>query len=187
MGTVPHWGTQDGADWWDTVILGGEFLPGIWSAEADVDYDLDVKKVKGKDGANYTDNGRNPAKVKITGQITSKEEWDEWQRIIPVVFPRTKGTKRDPLEITHPEPNSKGVFSVYTEGFPAMKLDKGIMAITVDAIEYDPAPKPTPKKGTGAMSKAAHDEEYARVKYETEAAAADLNQQLLDALSGNYG
>lgn len=127
---------------WDTLILGGEVWPGVPTIETTLGRAVDEQRVKGSDGAFLVDQGYDPAKIKITIRMWLEEQWREYQRLLPSVHPRTKGGVRSPVQIAHPEPNSKGVTQIYITGIGPLLIDRGLGTATLDAIEWFPAPKP---------------------------------------------
>ena len=185
MATQLFWDEPVGADYWDLCILGGEVLPGIAIVETDVQRKIDIKPIKGQDGGSLTDEGYKNAPVTITLQIWKEWQWNEWQRIQQNFHPRTKGGARDPLEIVHPEPNSKGVSQVYVQQLPPIRISKGVGTITLKCIEWFAKPKPK-KTGKGyAKSTGNAHVDYISAKTQAEAGGAALNAMLLEALGGS--
>jgi hypothetical protein len=131
---------------WDTLILGGEVWPGLPTVESTSSRSVDAQKKKGDDGASLVDQGYEPAKVKITIRVWLREQWEELQRLLATIHPRKKGGIRTPVDIMHPETQLKGVRQIYftTIGTatPGRGAEHGSMTITLDAIEWFPAPKP---------------------------------------------
>ena len=136
MATQLFWGEPNGAFLWDLCILGGEALPGIATVGTTVARKLDIKEVKGQDGGELDDQGYKNAPVTITLQLWEEWQWEEWQRIVPGFHPRNKGGSRDPLEIFHPEPNSKGVTQVYLSEIAPIRIENGIGTITLKCVEW---------------------------------------------------
>jgi hypothetical protein len=97
-----HWNGPDGDSSWDTLVLGGEVIPGIATVDVDMGSGLDIQKPTGKNGAKVRDKGDPVARVNITIQIESQEELDELHSKVPVI--RQKGLKgtHQPLKIDHP-------------------------------------------------------------------------------------
>lgn len=145
---LPYW-LDSTDDAWDTLRLGGFTFPGIVEVDGDVSRDIEQKKAKGQDNPTITDNGYNAAKVKIVLRIYSQTQWTELQSLVPEIHPRRKGGIRNPVELIHPAPNLLGVSSVYVTaiGFPKIDSDKQLV-MTIEAIEWIPAPPPV-KKAVG--------------------------------------
>jgi hypothetical protein len=112
---------------WDTVQLGGVFLPGVATVSRFADgVDVDVQKKRKKEKARLRDNGVAPCAFVITVELTAAD-WQAWVKTLPSIKPRRPGAIRTPLKIVHPLPNLHGVEDVY-----------------VKEIEYD---EPTARKG----------------------------------------
>lgn len=135
---------------WDTLLMGGEYWPGLPTVESEPSRSVDVQKKKGDDGATEADQGYEPAKVKITLKIWLKEQWEELQRLLPLIHPRKKGGLKTPVDIVHPETQLKGVRQIYVTkigaAVPGRGAETGSLTITFEAIEWFPAPKPAKAK-----------------------------------------
>ena len=140
--------TNAGADEWDSVKLGGEWLPGVWDVKVTTKRDVQLKKSKDKSGETMEDQGNVSADVVLTGQLWTAAQWREWLRIMPAIQPRRPDAAKEALELVHPEANSKGVTAIVVREIPPYGKDKGILTITLNAVEWQPAPKPV-KKGSG--------------------------------------
>jgi hypothetical protein len=131
---------------WDTLILGGDVWPGIPTVESETSRAVDAQKKAGDDGANLVDQGYEPAKVKITIRIWLREQWEQLQTLLAKVHPRNKGGVRTPVDIAHPETQLKGVRQVYVQhigaAVPGRGAETGTLTLSIDCIEWFPAPKP---------------------------------------------
>jgi hypothetical protein len=128
---------------WNTVILGPVALPGICVVRSRKGRDVDFKKAPEQDGGSDTDKGSNPGTVTITVTLTARQ-WAQWQAILPQIDPNRPGASTSPLEIRHPEPNSRGINSVRVldiTGDPPTA--RGGKQYTIECREWFPAPKPT--------------------------------------------
>ncbi len=142
MAGQPYWEDIDGADAWDFPIIGGEVMPGICVVKTNVKRDVKLKKSKAKSGESLEDQGNKAATGTITMQLASRPQWDEWQRILPVIQPRRADGIKDPLEIVHPEPNSKNVTQIFIDEIPGYSPPaKGILTVTMRFKEFVPKPK----------------------------------------------
>jgi len=152
---LPYWDDRDDPLAWDTLWLGDEMWPGLAEISgAGVSRKIDVKKSKNTDGATIKDEGYQPAKLTITITIYSLRQYDELKRLLPMVHPKRKGGVRAPLEISHVQANLLGITQIYIDKIaPPKKPDrgKGLMVLSMSAIEWVPTPKPV-KKGGAAGS-----------------------------------
>lgn len=140
MATIPHWNSflSDGS--WDTCALGGFWLPGVASVDVKFPSGIDFQKPRGKRGAKFKDIGDEPAKIKITLQISQYAELRAMPEIIRVLRPRG-ASLHDPLEIVHPNPNAWGVAVVVIEDIesPQPSAVEG-WTLTINALEWLPQP-----------------------------------------------
>lgn len=133
----------DGSLLWDTLLLGGEVMPGIAAVTCEVERKLDIQPVKGGDGATIQDQGYVPGPVGIALKIWLPEQWTELQRLMPRIHPRAPGGVRSPLEIIHPAANVLGVHTVYVHKIAAPVVDRARAAVVaIQAVQWFPAPKP---------------------------------------------
>lgn len=132
----------DGSLLWDTLLLGGEVMPGIAAVTCEVERKLDVQPIKGGDGATIQDQGYVPGPVGIALKIWLPEQWVELQRVLPRIHPRAPGGVRSPLEIIHPAANVLGVHTIYVSKIAAPVIDRSRAAvIAIAGIQWFPAPK----------------------------------------------
>ena len=150
--TQPYWvgnqQTEAETTAWNTVILGAVFLPGVCTVTCTTGRDIDVKKEKGKDGAYLTDQGNDPADVKIVVVLPTKADWKIWLQVLPEIHPRRAGGARSPLEILHPEPNTLGIRNITIKSIKgAPPTARGGKTYEIECMEWFPEPKKP--KGTG--------------------------------------
>lgn len=150
MAAQPFWVTDDQSDLaWDFCWLGEDLLPGIASLSVETAREIDVQRQKGSNGANLSDDGYEPATVSITLQIYTADQWATWQKVRPKIDPRNAGGLKRPLQIVHPETADAGVENVYVRRIstsnPSARSGK---TISIDCIEWFPAPKPAKKSTT---------------------------------------
>ncbi|MHA1572453.1 MAG: hypothetical protein ACTSX8_00510 [Alphaproteobacteria bacterium] len=152
MAALAFWDERTGAlTEWDLLILAGEVWPGIVTIDGQgVSRQIDVKKPKGGDQARLTDEGYRNGKFKATLEIWERAQWEELQRLLPLIHPRRKGGARTPLQIIHPAPNLLGIDNVYITRMPIIRLDRRslIGEVVIECIEWTEAPKPV-KKAAG--------------------------------------
>lgn len=149
MATQPFWG----GDWldsqaWNLCKLGDVVLPGISTVRVVKKRKLDKKRSRGRDGIKLKDNGCE-ATVEIELVIFNEALWTEYQRIYPHFDPQRAGGERAPLQIFHPEPNSKGIDVVYIEEINGEPPEPGGKKIEViRCSQWFPELKETKSKAT---------------------------------------
>lgn len=139
MAQIPHW-DQDPTEW-NTLVIGKFRMPGVWEIDFPCRRDLDVKKAKGKDGARFKDQGYEPSKIDMVGRLTTADDLQELNRILPNIHPKKKGAKRDTFAVSHPSFTLLGISSVYITELRSPKLERGILSITIRALEFVAQPK----------------------------------------------
>lgn len=133
---------------WAAPVVGGETLPGEWRVRVQLKPDIEVKKAKGQAGAAITDQGDNPTKVSLRGQLVTREDWERWQALVPVLFAKKSNSERKPLAISHPHTDAFGISVIYVESLEAEDPENDIMPISIDAIEWTPKPPAAKTSGT---------------------------------------
>lgn len=98
---------------WNFVWLGDSLLPGIAEVTSDKGRAIDKHKSKGVDGNYLEDEGYEGGTVTIRLRIINDEQWQAYQAMLPSIDPEQIGGLKQPLAILHPEPNSKGINTVY--------------------------------------------------------------------------
>ena len=148
---VPFWLDVNDPLAWDTVILGGDVWPGLADVSGSgVVRKIDVKKGKGNDGATIKDEGNELAKLTITLTIYNETDWQLLQTLLPKIHPRQTGGPRQPIEIIHPKAALLGIKYIYVTSVPFPDFNKKdqILTLTIEAIEFAPAPRAA-KKAAG--------------------------------------
>jgi hypothetical protein len=125
---------------WSALWLGGECLPGEWQVDVILNPDIEKKKAKGQRGAAINDQGDHPTQVRMRGQLHMRSHWEDWQRLVPVLFAKKSNVERKPLAIDHPQTACYGISVVYWEKLEAQQPDQDIMVVAIDAIEWTPQP-----------------------------------------------
>ncbi len=143
--TLPMWDDGADGDAWSVVWLGGELLPGLAEVTTAPSRDIDVQKSSGSDGARLKDTGYQPAEVTIALRMSSQEQLQAWEALLPSLHPRRPGGLRQPLAIQHPNPNSFGVVNVYPKKISAPPPVDGVWTVTIECLEWFPGPKKAPK------------------------------------------
>jgi len=177
----PFWDDPNESLAWDHAVVGGELLPGLCVVKTTVKRDIQLKKAKGKGGQTSEDQGNLAATGEIRMRIWTRAQWNEWLRILPTIQPRRPEGPKDPLEIIHPEPNSKSVSQITVDEIPPYEGpdEKGILTVVMKFKEWTPAPKPV-KAGSGAAKSDKRLPVYKK-------AIADRATKVGDFVSGFWG
>lgn len=148
----PNW--IESPELWNTVILGPAILPGVCVVTSEKGRDVDFKKSPGQDGGTDTDKGSTAGEVTIVCTFAARQ-WEEWVAILPHIDPNRPGATTSPLDIRHPEPNSRGIRSVRVLSISGnAPTARGGKSYTIKCREWFPAPKPVktaPKKPVTPM------------------------------------
>jgi hypothetical protein len=145
---VPHW--DDESDAWDSLTIGGLDVPGTFKVTVTKSRKIDVKNAPGSHGAVVTDQGYQPAKVKIRWIVNTVAEWETTQEVLSDIEPRPGKAQAQALAIGHPTLATRGITSVIIEKIDGPEDDpSGAKAFDIDAVEYLPPPK---KSATGTPS-----------------------------------
>lgn len=131
--SIPHW--EDSPEEWNRLELGGNVMPGVWDIDFPSTRNMDVKKAKGKDGARFKDEGYDPARIELTGRLVRRADFAKLVEIVDQINPK-KGGKRNAYGIDHPKARFLGITLVYIVELRAPKVDRGILTMTIRALEY---------------------------------------------------
>lgn len=118
---------------WDVVELGGQKLPGVWTAQAVASKRVDEKQAAGSHAATPTFLGKKPAEVTLTGYIWTPAQLKLWNDIVELIWPppcllpmdakKAKAFKRKldntALDIYHPALAMLRISSVIVEAIPS--------------------------------------------------------------------
>jgi hypothetical protein len=154
MAQVSFWGDPDleAELIWNQVTLNDIVLPGLARVRGSLKADIEAKKSKGNDGADYTDNGLVPCDFTIELQMWEAYQWEAYQAILPRLLPRKRGTARPLWSVQHPACQLMGISKVYIHEFPFPEPDDdGIVRVALKVLEYIPAPKPVPPQKKQAV------------------------------------
>lgn len=135
---------------WDRIWFDGEEVPCdlVVVGDGKVGTKLDVKPRKGEDGADYTDNGLDPATFPVSLGWLTLERASEAEAQLERLDPRAKGAVKQPRTITHPKPNEAGIERVVIDSVSFPKVIKGVRWRELSCTEFRPA-TPKQKGGTG--------------------------------------
>lgn len=142
----PFWNDALSEEWQKMLVAGHPF-PGIVEFGGSVEADLEVKKAKGSDKSTTKNNGYKLAEISVTLQIADEAAWNDLQSLLADIYPRGPGKKRNPVEIVHPAINVLGLtrFQVKRINVPQIGRggrEHGIATISINLLEWAPAPKP---------------------------------------------
>lgn len=137
----------DSAQDYDVCKIDGIENPGIIAPDGVTGFkrptEWDVKKGKGTKGGTATLSQLPPAKGSIKFLLWTPFHFEAWDAIYRALFKYdpTKKTK-NAVDIYHPALAKLDIHSVVTESIgPETPEGKGLWSITVDLLEYLPAPK----------------------------------------------
>lgn len=132
---------------WDIVVLAGFPFTGVAAVTGDSTRKIEVKRLRGSDGAVITDAGYEPARLTISLMLGTLQAFEDLKQLLARVHPRKKGGIRNPVTIEHPAPNMIGIHQIYVTGVGIPTVSsKGLTAMSLQAIEWFPAPvKAKPK------------------------------------------
>jgi hypothetical protein len=149
MPAAPYW--QDDPVAWNHVMIGGVVFPGLVRVKGASGRKMDVKPVRGRDGARMKDGGYENAKIDVEIRINTKEDYDRLQPQIDAIHPRQKGTARNPVDIAHPSLSILGIASAYVVKIHAPELANDTLTVKIEMIEWTPTPRSRPT-GTAAAA-----------------------------------
>lgn len=144
-------------DPWDTVRLGGRYLPGICTVRGLPTLSFDKKKAGGIDGATITVNGYLPGPIEIDVLLWTQEQWALMQEIAPLIWtrPNKKSTAADlAIAISHPGLGLWGQSGVVVLGVsvPEKGPIEGTKLIKIKCVEFVPVQKKPRTKTARAAS-----------------------------------
>lgn len=134
-----------GDDWEraDKVILGGFELPGIARVKPKLSRKLDKKSAANIDGGTIRDKGYLPAKISIKVVWWLPEQEAAWAEIIPIIHPRIRPDRRDPIAISCAACDFWGIYEVVVESIegPEKGQVEGSSELTIECVEWAPEPQ----------------------------------------------
>lgn len=103
---VRHWNHPDAEQGiWDTFVLGGKRMPGVWRLRLKLPTGIHKRKGKGKRGAHLRDEGSEPRELDCKGVLNTPEDLllaDDLRDFICGLVP---GDASNPLQIVHEAAN----------------------------------------------------------------------------------
>lgn len=141
---------------WDTMVIGGQRLPGIVEVTATPSKKADTKKASASHGAKTTIHGTDPAEASISITIWTLEQWQVFIPIMHALWPRPGKTGAaltnavdlagnpvgSAFDVDHPEFQLVGIGSVIILRAPTSKKARAGKTWTFGCIEFQPS-KPT--------------------------------------------
>jgi hypothetical protein len=155
MPAAPYW--QDDPDAWNRISIAGQLFPGLAKVDASSGRKIDVKPVRGRDGARIKDGGYENAKIDIEIRVNTKEDYQALQPQIDAIHPRQRGTARNAVDIAHPSLSMLGISSGYVTKIHAPKIADDTITIKIEMIEWTPQPRSRPRQTASSGGSAAVD------------------------------
>ncbi len=129
---------------WDTLILGGEYTPGLARVKSSRVHKWDEKKGKGSQGSTLTYAGHDLAEVEVEIRMWEAEQYDEWESKVEQWLPDPKKPKG--LDAVHPALELLKVRSVVTVSVGGVEIQPdGEMRVALKLREFL---NPKPAGGT---------------------------------------
>jgi hypothetical protein len=150
MPAAPYW--QDDPDAWDKISIAGSPFPGLAKVKASSGRKIDVKPVRGRDGARMKDAGYENAKIDVEIRVSTKADYDLLQPRIDAIHPRQKGTARNPVDVAHPSLSMIGIASAYVTKIHAPEIANDTVTIKIEMLEWTPQPRSRPRQSGGSAA-----------------------------------
>lgn len=143
---------------WDVVYLGGQALPGLCLLSGKRGKRFDLKASKGSDFARITKQGYEPAEIKITERIWTRQHLHALELIMPMLEAPTKQADDGTLlamEIRHPALDLRNISSVVIKEIGLLRPGsvKGVFEQDITCLEYKP---PGKKNATATVAGATY-------------------------------
>lgn len=144
---------------WDTCELQGIHCPGI--VEVIIESRarrVQNKKNNGNDGATPTFRGLDPAKLTIRVTIWTPDQNDQWDAMLPIIYPLpNKGTnKLNAIDISHPATTQARIKSIIVEDVrgPMPGSVRGSKTYELKCVQFVPVKvkKSATKTNTGSAA-----------------------------------
>lgn len=143
--SVPWLDDGTGFSPWDTLVLGGVYVPGRAKLAISGARDIADEKPKGEDGPTQTDNGYLGADVTIVIELWTPRALAEFAVAFGVWTPRKPGELSAPLDIVHPAAMLCNVSKVRIKSWAIPHPERQKILVTLNCREWFPpgASKPT--------------------------------------------
>lgn len=150
MASVPFWGQEtrdeeqesslDLPGDWDTLVWGGQVMPGLATVELTQAMKVQHNKARGKHGGTPIFQGREPAKnIDIRIVIWTAAQLRTFQERLAVLWPNEPGKKEPtPFDIVHPNTTLLGIKSAFPVEVSGLKDGPvhGAKTCTIKAQEF---------------------------------------------------
>jgi hypothetical protein len=135
---------------WNSVNLGGTVLPGICEVSVRQKRRVQQKKAAGADGSTPTFIGLDPAEVSIRVRLWTAEQFNAFDNLRSVIFPRMNKGQPPALDIVHPLTAHYGIASIIVVSLdgPSPGGATGEFSATLSCVEWA-----APKKGAKTVTK----------------------------------
>ncbi len=150
MPAAPYW--QDDTVAWNHIMIGGVVFPGLAKVTATTGRKIDVKPVRGRDGARIKDSGYENAQISVEIRVNTKADFDALQPRIDAIHPRQTGTARNPVDVSHPSLSMVGISSAYVVKIHAPEIANDTLTIKIEMLEWTPQPRSRPRTGPTGTS-----------------------------------
>lgn len=169
---IPYW--MDEPEIWDTITIAGKVLPGLCVVDGQRGRKLDKKNPKGCDDATISDDGAEATDIDIKLVLATRQQWIDYQRIVPLLDPAINKGKAKPVDVSHPALALHGVTQIYIEklSFPKPGSDRQTREVTIKAVGWLPAPK-SPAKSKSATPDSSDNTIDAKQYYQTKDTGPD--------------
>jgi len=146
------------ANEWNSVLLGGVWLPGICILSIDkCGRDIDQQKQKGSNKAYSEDSGKNLATGSILVQLPGIRGplYDAWKQALGALDPASPTASTGPIEIVHPNTQLRGIKAIRIVDIssPSPTAREGYNPV-IKWIEYAEKPKEVKKAAKKAAQPA---------------------------------
>lgn len=191
MASIPS--LLDDPDSYDTLVVGGEALPGIVRVkDPETGRDFDIKKAKGKKKATITNNGDPPREWTVEWDIDPAIHWEEFLRLWPTLQPRKDTKELQPLELVHPIFALHDFKTALVKTLKGPSISRGLHTFELTFLEKE---KPSNAAGVSGVGKgggaAQADWNLQKLALELEVVEAELAQLKAERggiiASGNAG
>lgn len=179
---------------WDVLVVAGQISPGLCQIKAAArEYEWDIKKGKGAQGATSTFVQQPPSQFNAVFTLWTDQHIQQWDAFVGLIaydpIKLAGGKAVTAVEVSHPSLARIGVHSVVTKKIGELEhMGKGLYQSTVEFLEYWPPPKAsavsTPSTTTGDKGFIGPPEPTAQDQLQADIAAKTAQAQALYANLG---
>lgn len=143
---VTWWG--DNPDGWDAIWLDGERMPGLSRITGDVGIRITRKAVPGKHGKTTIQKGYDAAKLRIEVALWTKEDLEDWAKMLQTLRPKAGRGQPSIVSIDHPNTQLYGIYFVEIIRIGLLQQQEPSMDIYTFSMEVlEHFQQPTANKG----------------------------------------